>query len=403
MTSLSRSRGLRWAAPAVAAAVVAVAASGVLSADANPPLPARTAAQLLVDLQNARVDGLSGTVVQKADLGLPALPNLGQAAPGTSLTSLLTGSHTLRVWYAGPAKQRVALLGNLGEYDVVHNGRDAWTWSSDANTATHYRLPAEAARTTTPSPVPSAVTPQQAADAALKAIDPTTAVTTDGTGAVAGRSVYELVLSPRDDRSLIGQVRLAMDAETKVPLRVQVFPKASADGAAFEVGFTRVSFAVPGDEQFRFSPPPGATVKEGAAVSPSGDEGATEGSGSGKSGPGRPGRVEPDPGKPDAGKPGAGKAGSGESSGSGAGEPRVIGTGWTSVVVLAGVGTPVADSVAPSTSALGEVLNRLPRVSGSWGSGRLLSGRLFSALLTDDGRVLVGAVAPELLYAAAAT
>jgi len=59
--------------------------------------------------------------------------------------------------------------------------------------------------------------------------------------------------------------------------------------------------------------------------------------------------------------------------------------------------------VDPSTSALGGVLDRLPRVSGSWGSGRLLSGKLFSALLTDDGRVLVGAVAPELLYAAAAT
>jgi hypothetical protein len=29
-----------------------------------------------------------------------------------------------------------------------------------------------------------------------------------------------------------------------------------------------------------------------------------------------------------------------------------------------------------------------------------LKGTLFSALLTDDGRVVVGAVAPEALYAA---
>jgi hypothetical protein len=44
----------------------------------------------------------------------------------------------------------------------------------------------------------------------------------------------------------------------------------------------------------------------------------------------------------------------------------------------------------------------LPRASGTWGSGRLLEGTLFSALVTDDGRVAVGAVAPERLYAALA-
>jgi hypothetical protein len=32
----------------------------------------------------------------------------------------------------------------------------------------------------------------------------------------------------------------------------------------------------------------------------------------------------------------------------------------------------------------------------------VLSGKLFSALLTDDGRVLVGAVRPEVLVRAAA-
>ena len=40
-------------------------------------------------------------------------------------------------------------------------------------------------------------------------------------------------------------------------------------------------------------------------------------------------------------------------------------------------------------------------MSGDWGSGRLLTGRLFSVLLTDDGRVVAGAVAPETLYEAA--
>src|SRR4051812_17268573 len=100
---LTRSSALRWAVPGVAAAAVAVAATGVLTADATPPLPPKTAAQLLVDLAGAQVDGLSGTVVQNSEIGLPALP----AGPhgSTSLTSLLTGTHTLRVWYAAPDKE----------------------------------------------------------------------------------------------------------------------------------------------------------------------------------------------------------------------------------------------------------------------------------------------------------
>jgi len=45
-------------------------------------------------------------------------------------------------------------------------------------------------------------------------------------------------------------------------------------------------------------------------------------------------------------------------------------------------------------------LGQLPRVSGDWGKGRLLSGTAFSAVLTDDGRLAIGAVRPEKLYQA---
>ena len=77
MTAPTHLRLLRWGAPVVAAAAVAAVASGVFAAAANPSLPAKTAGQLLVDLQGASVDGLSGTVVQDSDLGLPQLPQVG--------------------------------------------------------------------------------------------------------------------------------------------------------------------------------------------------------------------------------------------------------------------------------------------------------------------------------------
>ncbi len=259
-----------------------------------------------------------------------------------------------------------------------------------------------------------ALTPQQAADQALAAIDPSTAVTVDGTAKVAGRDAYELVLTPRDQASLVGQVRIAVDAEQHLPLRVQVWAK-DAGAPAFEVGFTQVSFDAPPAEQFQFSPPPGATVDESTL----GQGGATPENSAPGLAPLEPGTAGDLPG---------------------AVEPTVVGTGWTSVVIAtvpAGsaaadpTGAPVAPSeTAPSETAPSEtapaatppsdnpggpaagrpagglnlqsLVGSLPVVSGDWGSGHLLKSALFSVLITDDGRVLAGAVAPETLYSAAA-
>ena len=51
---------------------------------------------------------------------------------------------------------------------------------------------------------------------------------------------------------------------------------------------------------------------------------------------------------------------------------------------------------------LQSIVGSLPTVTGDWGSGHLLQSALVSVLITDDGRVLAGAVAPEQLYTAAA-
>ena len=55
----------------------------MLTAAARGGLPERSPAQLLVDVQKARLDGLSGTIVQNADLGLPSLPGVGGLAAPT--------------------------------------------------------------------------------------------------------------------------------------------------------------------------------------------------------------------------------------------------------------------------------------------------------------------------------
>jgi len=384
MSIFERSPALRWAVPAVTAVALVGGGSAIggLNAIADSGLSARSAAQLLVDVQQARLDGLSGTVVQRADLGLPDLPIAGAegGAGSSNLTSVVSGTHTMRVWFAGPDKTRMALLGTLGESDVIRNGQDVWLWASQDKSAKHYVVPTSpnaAAGSSqppgTPGPNDLPTSPQAAAEQALAAITPSTEVTTSGTATVAGRSAYELVLKPREATSLVAQVRVAIDGTEHVPLRVQVFAKSIAD-PVFEVAFSAVDFARPDAAQFTFNPPPGTTVTDGTM-------GSKPGAGTAKT-------AAPQPGSADM--------------------PKTVGQGWGSVLVAklppAGAGTS-GSTGATADKSLAQLMRfvaMLPTVSGSWGSGHLMAGSVFSALLTDDGRLVVGAVTPKGLYAALA-
>ena len=138
---------------------------------------------------------------------------------------MVTGTHTWRVWYGGETQQRLALVGSLGESDIVRNGKDLWVWSSQEKTAVHYTLPEHRAgeAKTAPDMADLPKTPEEAAERALAALDPTTEVTTSGAAVVAGRPAYELVLKPRNSASLVASVRISVDAEKYIPLRVQAY------------------------------------------------------------------------------------------------------------------------------------------------------------------------------------
>ena len=377
----SRTRLLRWLLPVGTAAALTVGTITIssIAAAGSDALPPRSAAQLLVDVQQASVGAISGTVVQTSDLGIPDLPGLDAGGDSSNLTSLVSGTHTLRIWYDGTDKARIAVLGTLGESDVIKNGKDLWTWSSKDNAATHRTVSMSGATTGersragghAPAPIdPTDMpkTPQEAADAVLKAIDPSTSVTPEGTSTVAGRPAYQLTLRPRDTRSLVAGVSIAIDAEKHIPLRVQVF---AVDHRlpAFEIAFSAVNFSTPDAAQFNFDPPPGAKVTQATA------------SGTDRAGV-RAGQAGDGTSRADAG-----------GSMAGAKAPTTVGTGWTTVVTA-------STSSMPTNGSLDRVLGALPEVSGSWGSGRLFSGTLFSAVLTSDGRIAVGAVRPAVLYAA---
>jgi outer membrane lipoprotein-sorting protein len=342
--------------PACTGGIVALVAFRVLSADANPNLPAQSAAQLLAEIRTAKVTALSGTVVEQASLGLPDALDLTGPHPSTGMLGLLTGTHTIRVWYAGERKQRIAVLDTLGERDTFRNGREIWQWNSNDHVATHSVLPPEAGRVSYPDST-STVTPAEAAEQTLAMIDPSTIVTTERTDVVAGRPAYTLVLTPKDARTRIGKVRISLDGVTKMPVSVQVFTRNSGT-PAIDVSFTRIDFSVPDDGNFTFVPPAGALIKQGSSSAPTESQPA-------------------------------------------AGSPRVEtrGSGWLTVFKVTGVGS--LSDISNRSKDLGVIIGALPQVTGSWGTGRLFRSALVSGLFTSDGSIYLGAVDPDVIYAAA--
>ncbi|MGR6999906.1 hypothetical protein ACU686_20405 [Yinghuangia aomiensis] len=192
--------------------------------DSDPKLPVLTADQVVAKIAGAKTETLSGTVDLTTDLGLPALPGRGSADP----SGLVSGTHTLRVAVDGPDRQRIGIRADLAEYNIVHNGRDVWTYDSRRNAATHTLLPEQQAGQAGQAKAPgtalpgAAITPQ---DAAAKLLDLAkqsgTTVTTAGTDKVAGRSAYKLRLAPAQPGSLLAGATLWADAETGVPLRAR--------------------------------------------------------------------------------------------------------------------------------------------------------------------------------------
>lgn len=388
-----RRTAVRYAVPVT---VVGVAAATIglvpaLADSGDPNLPKITAQQLLDKIAKSDVQQLSGTVKVTTDLGLPDLGGLessllssatqgssgsSSADPSAKLTELASGTHTLRVAADGPQKQKLSLLENAAEYSLIHNGKDVWGYDSKSGEVYHATAP-EGAEAKDPVPA----TPKDLTEETLKSVDDTTSVTVDGTVQVAGRDAYKLLVKPKQSGTTVGAISIAVDAKTGLPLKFTLTPK-SGGAAVIDAGFTQVDFAAPAASTFDFTPPKGAKVTEAEK----GASGSAESSGSGKSAESGKGFT-----------PGQGFA-----EGKGAEGLNVLGKGWTSIATIdtgAKSGLPADTSGA---GAMGGFLNSFgDKVSGSFGKGTVFSTRLVNALMTDDGKIYVGAVTKDALVKAA--
>jgi outer membrane lipoprotein-sorting protein len=358
---------LRWLPAAIVPVVVVGGAIAFpLQADADIQLPDKSPAEVLAMVGTSTVRDFSGTVEQTSQLGLPQIPS--SMDPGSSTLSaldLITSNHTARVYVDGTKvdgakKVRVQVMTSLAEQDFVRNGNDIWAYNSDDNSATHTTLSGTDDRSKPHSAKPdgsgTAPTPAQLADRLISAITPSTDVTVGKNTRVAGRSAYDLVLTPRTGTTLVGSVSIAVDAKTGLPLSVAVMATGQKD-PAFSIAFTQLTLATPSSALFDFSPPSGAKVTE-HAVSPGGHPATS--------------KQHPD-------KQGAKK------------QITTTGSGWSTIV------SAPASALPSELTASGLLSTATTKVTG----GRLLSTSLLNVLLTTDGRVFAGSVPLAQLQAAA--
>ncbi len=312
-------------------------------AGAAPVLPPVTPEELVTSVLQADPDAFAGTVELDNALGLPAVP--GIPAAGTS---------GARIWSDGEDGGRVQIASDTGEQTLVSDGTTFWAWDSEDRTVV------TGSKEEQPAEERAAVDPAAAATEAIRTLQTSSDVTVDGTSEVAGRPAYELVLTPApDERTLLREVRIAVDAEQRIPLRLTVLAQGSTD-PALQLGFTELTFGPQDPTLFTFTPPPGATV-------------------------------ETPPARPEGARP----EGAPEFDGV---APQVVGDGWDTVVVAS---MPQDAAPAPEDGDEGDLRGQIAGfgtpVSGPWGSGTLISTAVGSAIVTDDGRIAAGAVPEQVL------
>jgi outer membrane lipoprotein-sorting protein len=344
----SKKTALSFAAVGTAAGVAGLVllASPAGAGEAPPALPPIGADQLVESVLESKVPALGGSVELENNLGLP-VPGL----PGS-----MGEGDQIRVYTDGQGRGRISVPRGGGETTVVDDGTTVWVWNSAEKTVT--KVPHGAKEHT---PIEGRLAdPATAARDLVNAMQEDSTVDVDGTARVAGRPVYQLVLAPKPtERTLLREIRVSVDSETRVPLQLEVLANGQAD-PALKVGFTEFEDGPQDAGLFKFTPPEGAEVTEE---------------------------------KPDA-----------EIHGQSPDEMfskldvETVGQGWDTVLTgklpAEALNMPGGDG---QNTAM-EFLSRIGKeVHGDFGTGWVISTKVGTALITEDGRVALGAVPQQVL------
>ncbi|WP_369375265.1 outer membrane lipoprotein carrier protein LolA [Promicromonospora sp. Populi] len=378
-------KALIAAGTGIAAGIAGLALTALpAGADDDPVLPAIDAEQLVASALEARPPAFAGVAEVQNELGLPSVP-------GTPIDAELLDFDAVRVFHDGEESARVQVERQSSELTFVKTPDEAWAYDSQENTVQHVtwdEADLAAAREHAGGSAAGEMTngladPSQAATEIIERLRPTSDIVVDGTARVAGRAAYELVLTPKPaEKTLLREVTVAIDEETRVPLRFDVFANGSSD-PVLSLGFVEFEVGAQDADLFEFTPPEGAEVETTEAGDLAGAAGERAGAESGAEG------TEP-----------------GTEQGL-----TTVGDGWDTVVIGAAPadapGAPAGalpEGSAESGQDLDGLLGQIGEpVSGEFGSGTHVPFAVGGVIIADDGRIAAGAVPQQVLVDALGT
>jgi len=235
--------GRRWAlvvsVVAVLAALPALVGAWPAADDNRSAAELRASALASADVQ------FSGFAESSGGLALPVADQLN------SLADLFSDRTEMRVWWRGPADNRVDVVTAGGETGTYRDEGGSWTWQYEANRVTRTEDAPLAL------PAPPDLLPPTLARRLLSEAEPGE-LSRIGADRVAGRVALGLQLTPAAIASSVDRVEMSVDAETGVPLRVRVFGKGT-DNPALDTRFVDLDPTPPSAETTTFNPPRGAS------------------------------------------------------------------------------------------------------------------------------------------------
>jgi outer membrane lipoprotein-sorting protein len=379
--------------PAVVTPAVIAAISLVPLQASAVDLPDMSAEELMVMMMDAQPTEFSGTILKTSNLGLPALelssmvseedaermrekmpeefadfaPEVIEQNLLTEAMELITGEHRVRV-FVGETGMRAQILDMMAQRDLIVSGNTVWTYDSREQVAMYAemdeeklaegKVSAEAELNAYIAEIGLDLTdPQAVAEYLMSQVGDSSKVAVGTDHYHAGRTAYQLIVTPNSDVSLVDSIVVSVDSETGMPLSMSVYSTEQAE-PAMAVGYESISFSDQDESLFSFTPPAGTQIVDLNALE--------------EQKPDLEMWMDMDQMESLEEKP----------------EPVMIGEGWDTVIHM-----PAGDKALEDMG--GELLEALMTpVPG----GMLLSTPLMNVFLTDAGDVYAGAVSTQFLF-----
>ncbi len=293
---MSRNRR-RWIPAVLAPVLVAGSVFGFsVQANAAIDLPDKSASQILQMINTNPDIAFSGTIVKKANLGLPPMniiPDISQSMvdemskkmpkemgdflPQASVQGELAlaleffaGTHRANIFVDGIEKSRLQVLDLLSERNFIRNGNVLWAYDATKSLAQRTTINEREVKNAeniarlllamNKSKFPFDYTsPAAVANYILNEASKYSTISVAADIKIADRGAYQITLTPKNNQSLIASATLSIDAATGLPLAARVMA-VGQDGPAFEVAFESITFAKPDASNFNFTPPAGTRI-----------------------------------------------------------------------------------------------------------------------------------------------